>query len=73
VFATARLEDHGASVEWDLENGDLAIDAHHLRLIADEQGGAGREEVASWQATAGLSNQEAADFLRGLAEHVECL
>ncbi|MCJ2139424.1 hypothetical protein [Methylobacterium sp. E-066] len=63
VFATARLGDHGASVEWGDEDGDLAIDAHHLRLLADEQRRFGHEEAAAWQAAAGLSNQEAADFL----------
>lgn len=63
VFATARLGDFGASVEWGPEDGDLAIDAHHLRQIADEQRRFGREEAAAWQAESGLSNQEAADFL----------
>lgn len=63
VFATARPGDHGASIEWGGEDGDLAIDAHHLRLIADEQRRFGREEAAAWQAAAKLSNQEAADFL----------
>lgn len=37
TFATARLGDFGAAVEWGPEDGDLAIDAHHLRLIANEQ------------------------------------
>jgi hypothetical protein len=63
LFATVRLGDHGASVEWGSEDDDLAIDAHHLRLIADEQRRFGRAEVAAWQAAAGLSNQESADFL----------
>lgn len=63
VFATARVGDHGASVEWGPEDGDLAIDAYHLRQIADEQRRFGREEAAAWQVAAKLSNQEAADFL----------
>ncbi|MCP1540171.1 hypothetical protein [Methylorubrum extorquens] len=63
VFATARPGDYGASVEWGAEDGDLAIDAHHLRLIANEQRRFGHEEASKWQAAAGLSNQEVADFL----------
>lgn len=63
LFATVRLGDHGTCVEWGGEDGDLAIDAHHLRLIADEQRRFGGAEVAAWQAAAGLSNQESADFL----------
>lgn len=35
VFATVRVGDYGASLEWG-ENGDLAIDAGHLKMLADE-------------------------------------
>lgn len=37
AFATVRLGDYGAWVEWGPADGDLAIDAYHLRMIADEQ------------------------------------
>lgn len=35
VFARARVENYGAAVAWD--DCDLAIDAHHLKTLADEQ------------------------------------
>jgi len=35
VFARARVENHGAAVAWDAD--DLAIDAHHLKMLAEEQ------------------------------------
>lgn len=63
VFATARLGDYGASVEWGNAEGDLAIDAHHLRQIADEQRAFTHVDVVAWQEAVNLSNQEAADFL----------
>lgn len=37
VFATARPGEQGGSVEWANVDGNLAIDAHHLRRLADEQ------------------------------------
>lgn len=37
VFARAAVTAHGSAVTWDDDEGDLAIDAVHLRLIADEQ------------------------------------
>jgi hypothetical protein len=35
VFARARVENYGAAITWD--DGDLAIDAYHLKKLADEQ------------------------------------
>ncbi len=35
VFARARVENHGAAIAWD--DGDLAIDAVHLKQIADKE------------------------------------
>lgn len=61
VFQRAAMGDYGASVVWD--DGDLAIDAAHLEALAAEQRPFGADDMAGWQATAGLSNQEAADFL----------
>jgi hypothetical protein len=35
VFARARVENYGAAIAWD--DGDLAIDAVHLKQIADTE------------------------------------
>jgi hypothetical protein len=35
VFAKASVGNYGAAVVWD--DGDLAIDAAHLKMLADEQ------------------------------------
>jgi hypothetical protein len=35
VFAKASVGNYGAAVVWD--DGDLAIDAGHLKMLADEQ------------------------------------
>jgi hypothetical protein len=63
MFATARPGLYGASVVWGDEEGDLVIDAHHLRLLAAEQKPFGSKDAAAWQGEIGLSNNEAADFL----------
>ncbi len=63
LFATARIGLYGGSVDWGEDDGDLAIDAHHLGLIAAEQQPFGPAEAAAWQGEIGLSNHEAADFL----------
>lgn len=63
VFGTARLGLYGGSVAWGEEDGDLAIDAHHLGLLAVEQRPFGSAEATVWQGEIGLSNNEAADFL----------
>ena len=46
VFARAAIGGHGGMVTWDDGEGDLAIDACHLRLIADEQARAGHPGAA---------------------------
>ena len=43
VFARARVENYGAAVAWD--DGDLAIDAFHLKKLADEQKPFGATDV----------------------------
>jgi hypothetical protein len=43
--------------------GDLAIDAAHLKLLADEQKIFDAREASKWQDELGLSNNEAADLL----------
>ncbi|MGG6898083.1 hypothetical protein [Rhizobium sp. BR 315] len=61
VWKTATVTDYGATVEWAGE--DLAIDAYHLFQIAGDQRDFAVDDVRKWQEQAGLSNNEAADFL----------
>lgn len=61
VWKTARVEDFGATVEWD--GDDLAIDAVHLQSIAEDQREFDVKDLHQWQEQVGLSNNEAADFL----------
>jgi hypothetical protein len=61
VFARARLENHGAAVAWD--DGDLAIDAVHLKKLAEEQKPFGSDDVIGWQKITKLSNNEAAGLI----------
>lgn len=68
IFARAVVGDYGASLTWDGGEGDLSIDAHHLRQIALAQapfrvGTAPGRYARDWQARVGLSNQEAASLL----------
>lgn len=62
TFARAKTTNYGAAVGWG--DDDLAIDAVHLELLAREQRPFTANELTSAQATLGLSNQEAADFLQ---------
>ncbi|MDL2410456.1 DUF4160 domain-containing protein [Rhizobium calliandrae] len=61
VWKTATVTDYGATVEWVGE--DLAIDAYHLFQIAEDQRDFALDDLRKWQEEAGLSNNEAADFL----------
>lgn len=63
VFRCPKVGDYGASVVWDWDGDELAIDTVHLDALAMEQRPFGAEEIVSWQDEMGLSNQEAADFL----------
>lgn len=63
VFRKAALSDHGAAVSWDDGEGDLSIDAVHLKKIADEQKPFTNETLRKWQSNTDLSNAEAADFV----------
>lgn len=47
LFATARTGLYGASIVWGEEDGDLAIDAFHLSLIAAKQQPFGSGEAAA--------------------------
>jgi hypothetical protein len=61
VFAQARVENYGAAVAW--HDGDLAIDAVHLKKLAEEQKPFGPDDVVVWQETTKLSNNEAASLI----------
>jgi hypothetical protein len=61
VFAKASVGNYGAAVVWD--DGDLAIDAAHLKMLADEQKSFDAKAARKWQDELGLSNNEAADLL----------
>lgn len=63
VFAKASIGDYGSSVTWDDGEGDLAIDAIHLKKLAEEQKPFGTDEISRWQARLRLSNAEAADLV----------
>lgn len=62
LFQSPHVADYGAAVAWG-DDEDLAIDADHLRMIAEEQRLFDREEIVRWQTQMNLSNNEAADFL----------
>ena len=63
VFGSARVSEYRDAVEWGDPDGDLAIDAEHLRRIAEEQRPFQSRDLADWQNAASVSNNEAADFL----------
>lgn len=63
LFATARIVAHGSAIQWGEEGGDLAIDAEHLRRLAEEQAPMTGRDLATWQERIGVSNNEAADML----------
>ena len=61
IFGRVVVSDHGTAIAWD--DADLAIDIHHLVLLATEQQAFDGAALAAWQADMALSNHEAADFL----------
>jgi hypothetical protein len=65
IFRTATLVDYGTAIQW-TDDEDLAIDAYHLSLLANQQRPLDTQELLTWQEHIGLSNNEAADFF-GLA------
>jgi hypothetical protein len=60
-FGKAAVGNYGTAVLWD--DGDLAIDATHLMLLANEQKTFNKDDARSWQLATGLSNNEVADLL----------
>jgi hypothetical protein len=62
VFRKAHVAAYGGAVAWD-DDGDIAIDAVHLMMLADEQKPFRNHDVQTWQDKVKVSNSEAADFL----------
>ena len=61
VFTRAEVGGYGSAVEWD--DGDLAIDAVHLKLLADAQRPFDNSQLREWQLLVRISNAEAADLV----------
>lgn len=61
MFKHAEVGAYGGAVEWD--DGDLAIDAVHLRLLADAQRPFDNSQLRDWQLSLQISNAEAADLV----------
>jgi len=62
VFARGRVDEYGAAVIWD-DAEILAIDSLHLDLIAREQKPFSTDELIAWQQEAGMTDDDAADFV----------
>ncbi len=61
MFSRAAVVNYGAAVGWD--GDELAIDALHLKKLAEEQRPFNNHDVRDWQKAVKLSNNEAADLL----------
>lgn len=64
LFRKPELTDYDAVVFWGDEDGDLAIEAYHLSLLAEEQRAFEAADIAAWQAEMAVSDEEAADLLQ---------
>jgi hypothetical protein len=62
-FLLAEIINWGAALSWDKGEGDLSIDAVHLKKISDEQKPFTNGELRAWQSANNVSNVEAADFV----------
>jgi hypothetical protein len=62
IFKTARIGEYGRMVAW-ADNEDLAIDAFHLKRIADEQRPIEATEFVRWQSANNFTNEEAAHIV----------
>jgi hypothetical protein len=62
VFSRAVVTNYGAAVGWN-DDGDLAIDALHLKKLAEEQKPFSNNDVRIWQTFVDLSNSEAAELV----------
>lgn len=63
LFSKAQVANYGSAVAWD-DDGDLAIDAVHLKKLADEQRPFDAAAAEKWQHSLQISNNEAADLLQ---------
>ncbi|WP_197514189.1 hypothetical protein [Methylobacterium platani] len=63
LFRQPQIVAYGSAVGWGDPDGDLAIDSHHLILLATEQRSFKAEDLAVWQLRAQVTDQEAAEFL----------
>ena len=61
TFRRAEVGNYGTAVLWD--EGDLAIDAAHLLVLAAEQREFSTDDARRWQKRIGLSNNEISDLL----------
>jgi hypothetical protein len=62
IFSKAVVGNYGTAIVWD--DGDLAIDAQHVMLLADEQKKFDWRDAKRWQEQVGLSNNEVADLFK---------
>lgn len=62
-FIHVQIINWGAALSWDKGEGDLSIDAVHLKKIGDEQKPFTNDELRAWQSANNVSNVEAADFV----------
>jgi hypothetical protein len=60
IFSKASVGNYGAAIVWD--DDDLAIDAQHVMMLADEQKKFDERDAKRWQVQVGLSNNEVADM-----------
>lgn len=63
VFGRAAIGLYGGNITWDGDQGDLAIDSAHLRMIAEHQAPFDNVALSAWQADLKVSNAEAADLV----------
>ncbi|KZS00573.1 Uncharacterized protein APZ42_003084, partial [Daphnia magna] len=63
IFVKPRSAVFDSAVEWGEPDGDLVIDAHHLRLLAMEQRPFRADDLMAWQKRTGMSNHETSGFL----------
>ena len=61
TFRQASVTNYGAAIDWN--DADLAIDAAHLKLIAEEQRPFSGSDAEKWQRRVEISNNEVADLL----------
>ena len=63
IFNGATVGLYGGNVTWDDDEGDLAIDSEHLRMISEHQAPFDATAAARWQEDMQVSNVEVADLL----------